>query len=144
MSDTSTGSDNLTTVGSSPAQASGLHALDLRSGKPAWSLRTERRLGLMHCWASDAAAQWLVLGSGTGQCVLFDLRYQLRLSSWSCGARSRIHCMVPYRAPPVGGSGLPAPLPSSGEFSGSQAMIRVTGLCSRSTRATPSSVPPVP
>ena len=63
----------------------------------------------MHCWASDAAAQWLVLGSSTGQCVLFDLRYQLRLGSWSCGARSRIHCMVPYRAPPVGGSGLPAP-----------------------------------
>ena len=81
----------------------------MRSGKPAWTIRTERRLGLMHCWASDAAAQWLVLGSSTGQCVLFDLRYQLRLSAWPCGARSRIHCMVPYRAPPVGGSGLPAP-----------------------------------
>ena len=72
-------------------------------------MRTERRLGLMHCWASDAAAQWLTLGSSTGQCVLFDLRYQLRLSSWCCGSRSRIHSMVPYRAPSAGGSGLPAP-----------------------------------
>jgi hypothetical protein len=72
-------------------------------------MRTERRLGLMHCWASDGGAQWLTLGSSTGQCVLFDLRYQLRLSSWCCASRSRIHSMVPYRAPSVGGSGLPAP-----------------------------------
>ena len=73
-------------------------------------MRTERRLGLMHCWASDGAAQWLTLGSSTGQCVLYDLRYQLRLSSWTATtSRSRIYCMVPYRAPSVGGSGLPAP-----------------------------------
>jgi hypothetical protein len=45
---------------------------------------------------------------------------------------------------PSGARAWEMPLPSTCELSGSQTTMRVAGRCSRSTRATPLSVPPLP
>ena len=74
-------------------------AVDPRSGTAAWRLRCERPLGLMQAFASDAACHWLLLGSSTGHCVLWDLRYSLRLHAWQSPTASRIHTLLPVRTP---------------------------------------------
>ncbi|KOO53768.1 phosphoinositide 3-kinase regulatory subunit 4-like protein [Chrysochromulina tobinii] len=71
-------------------------AIDPRSGGAAWRVRCGRPLGLMQAHATDAAGQWLVLGSSTGHCVLWDLRYslKLKLATWQCPNASRVHTML--------------------------------------------------
>ena len=80
-------------------EAGGVHAIDPRSGGEAWRMATERPLGVMQASASDAAANWLLLGSSTGHCVLWDLRYSIQLSSWQCPNASPIRTMLPVRPP---------------------------------------------
>jgi len=76
-------------------------AIDPRSGGAAWRVRCGRPLGLMQAHATDAAGQWLVLGSSTGHCVLWDLRYslKLKLATWQCPNASRVHTMLAVRPP---------------------------------------------
>ena len=80
-------------------EAGGVVGLDPRAGREAWRLETETPLGLMQASASDARGNWLVLGSSTGHCVLWDLRYAIRLSSWQTPSASRIRTMLPVRPP---------------------------------------------
>jgi len=97
-------------AGSGAALGGGLHdllfctterggavAYDPRSGSEAWRLTYETPLGLMQAHASDAGAHWLLLGSSSGHCVLWDLRYALRLKVWQCPNACRIHSMLQVR-----------------------------------------------
>ena len=59
----------------------------------------------MRTWATDADATSMVVGSHTGHCVLWDLRYALRLRTWQLPTRAPIHTLLYTRAverrPPV-------------------------------------------
>ena len=79
-------------------EAGGAHAVDPRAGREAWKLTHETPLGLMQAHASDAGANWLVFGSSTGHCVLWDVRYAIRLHSWQCPTAPRIRSMLHVRA----------------------------------------------
>ena len=83
-------------------EAGGAHAIDPRTGRTAWSLAHERPLGLMQCAASDAGANWAIFGSSSGHCVLWDLRYAIRLHAWQLPSGSGIRSMLPVR--PAGSS----------------------------------------
>ena len=86
-------------------EAGGVHACDARAARPAFRLDHPPRLGLMRTWATDADATSMVVGSHTGHCVLWDLRYALRLRTWQLPTRAPIHTLLYTRAverrPPV-------------------------------------------
>jgi WD40 repeat protein len=74
-------------------------AIDPRKGGEAWRLPHSRSLGLMQAGTCDAAGNWLLLGSSSGRCVLWDLRYALQLQSWQCPGAPRIRAMIHVRPP---------------------------------------------
>ena len=90
-------------------ESGAVHGLDPRTGKAAWGLAHERSLGLLQTHAADASGVWMLLGSSTGSCILWDMRYRLRLNTWQTGgppaavatggSRRRIHALLSTRAP---------------------------------------------
>eukprot|EP00326_Haptolina_ericina_P014949 CAMPEP_0181177298 /NCGR_PEP_ID=MMETSP1096-20121128/5087_1 /TAXON_ID=156174 ORGANISM="Chrysochromulina ericina, Strain CCMP281" /NCGR_SAMPLE_ID=MMETSP1096 /ASSEMBLY_ACC=CAM_ASM_000453 /LENGTH=1084 /DNA_ID=CAMNT_0023265441 /DNA_START=72 /DNA_END=3327 /DNA_ORIENTATION=- len=86
-------------------EAGGVHAWDLRCAREAWRLPHERTLGLLQATTADAAANWMVAGSSSGHCMMWDLRYSLRLRTWLIPGKHRIRTMLHTRPP-----GQPRPL----------------------------------
>lgn len=72
-------------------------AVDTRAGRDAWRVRHEPPLGLMQAHAGDAGGNWLLFGSSTGHCVLWDVRYGIELKQWQCPGAPRIRSMLHVR-----------------------------------------------
>ena len=78
-------------------EGGGAYALDPRSSKRAWSFSHKKPLGLMQHHVSDAHGNWLLFGSSTGHCVLWDVRYGFELHSWQLPGAPKIRSMLHVR-----------------------------------------------
>ena len=95
----------------------------------------------------DTNGNWLLLGSSTGHCVLWDLRYAIRLHSWQCPGGPRIRSMLHVRPH---GAARPTVLLAGMTTTGAAGRLATRATraarssCSRTARPTPPPPPPPP
>lgn len=70
---------------------SGIIALDLRTMTLLYSFSVPVRYGTPTCFVLDKKHHWLLLGTSHGILSLCDLRFRLRIRSWSLPGSSPIH-----------------------------------------------------
>lgn len=75
-------------------------ALDLRSMSIVYTLNNPVQHGVPTCFCLAANGHWLLIGTSTGCLDLWDLRFQLRLKSWSMAGTSPIHRLYLHPSPP--------------------------------------------
>lgn len=59
----------------------GIVAWDLRSPTYAWKLENGLKQGVISCFCLDTHHNWLTLGTSSGFHIVWDLRFQLRIST---------------------------------------------------------------
>ncbi|KAJ3398997.1 Serine/threonine-protein kinase [Chytriomyces hyalinus] len=68
--------------------------LDLRSMKTAWSYQSPAHEGTLTAFTMDPRNSWIVSGSHRGVFSLWDIRFGLRIKSWSHPSGAAVHKLV--------------------------------------------------